>query len=565
MRIAELSLSNWLSLRDKTLAHLGRMQIATGENGVGKTAILKAIEGAFRGAGPETVTVGEDRATILVRLDDATTVRRTISKTASAKGKGTVTVTTADGAKLASPQKYLSTLLGDQCFNPLALFLAEDGKERVRIVTELLDVSVSDEDWKSWGLDDEQVAAINEQGVGLHPLVILAQAEKALVEQRRLANKAVGDAKTGVAAARPPDSELDKAPTVEEAEATVAASRTATETHDAAQGDVTARIEKLAQLRADKTTRERSAADRDDRAAELTGLADTANAVAENAEKAVVSDVQKALALFPPADAERLVALRLEVAELEKADEAAGRVIADIEMGKTNVCTKRDETTELRRQAEAATQDATAERDAAGGLHLQIEALEAEAPAEDFAATTATLRDAERLAAAECNWARVAASIEPKTVEAKRLNEIVGKLRAAPAELLGRSEMPIPGIGIGDDDIMFAPEEKSEPRAGSALCGREQIMLGLQLARAVTPSGIICIDGIEALSEESFAEFVELTKDDGCQYWVTQVTPTGGELCVETIDPDPALDVAAEKAKAATARKNKGKGNGILF
>ncbi len=184
--------------------------------------------------------------------------------------------------------------------------------------------------------------------------------------------------------------------------------------------------------------------------------------------------------------------------------------------------------------------------------------------AEDPSARAAELRQTERLAAAELNWARVAVSITPKAKEAAALDDVVKRLRAAPAELLARAALPIEGLGLADNDITWQTEPDGPAKPGATLCGREQIMLGLQIARATTPSGIICIDGIEALSEAAFAEFLAATEGDDCQYWVTQVSPAGGELSVKTIDPDPALDAAADKAKAATARQ-KGKGKDLLF
>ncbi len=344
MRIAELSLSNWLSLRDKTLDHLGRVQVATGDNGAGKTAILRAIQAAFRGAGPETITVGEERATVMVRLDDATTVRRTISRSAGAKGRGSVSVTTADGAKLASPQSYLSSLLGDGCFNPLALFLASDGAARREIVLGLAHVEATEADWRAWGLDDEQIKAVQEEGADMHPLVILEQAEKVMVERRRAANKAVVDAKAGVTAARPPDSERDEPPTVEEAEAAGATARQAVEDYEAAAGERRESVEAFAQYRADKTVAERAAATHDAERQRITDCAMEAETDVTASEAAAAECEAQALAAFGPQHEKRMTALRAELADLERLQETAAglRVEAEGEVAnasKPKICT----------------------------------------------------------------------------------------------------------------------------------------------------------------------------------------------------------------------------------
>ena len=556
MRIAELELTNWMALRDLCLSHLGRVQVAEGDNGFGKTAILKAITAGFEGAGPEKITVGEDRATVLIRTDDATTIRRMISRVGG-KGKGTVSVTNAKGAAIKSPQAYLSALLGAGCFNPLAIFLAEDGEARQKLVTSLVDVAVTDDDWRAWGLSDEQIEAVHELGEGLHPLQVLAEAEKAMVEKRRVANKAVVDARKAVTAARPPESEREVPPSIEEAKAAVVAADAAVDEHSKVQDQFAAHAQAIATKRAAVVTEE----DRIEslRAtimeAEERAIALEAEAAALTVEYAKQQNVAEAI--YTKADQERHAELMVELEVLEAKRDEADPMFRAAETAKTDAQRKNDDADKARSLAPDYEAKIVAANEAADTMRTELTEMEATTSAQAVSDQGSELRLAERLAVAEESWARVAEPIAGLQAEAEQLDKVVGLLRAAPATLMTRAEMPIAGLGLAEGDITYQTEPDGPAKPGGELCGREMILLGLQIARAQTPCGIICIDGIEALSQKSFAEFIDMTKDDGCQYWVTKVTD-GDSLTVATIDPDPALDQAAADSKAATERKAKG-------
>jgi len=463
LHVAEIEIINFFGLRDLTISKPGRVNVASGDNAVGKTTILKAIRATVEGAGPECITVGEDRATLLVRMGDASTIRRTFNATSATKSRGTVTVMDGNGEKVASPQSYLSSLFGGLCFNPLDLFASKTGAERRKIVAQAMQVTASDEDWARWGLTATEVEIVNEMAQGMHPLLVLVKAEKTYVARRRDANRDAKAITTAADAAKPAGTGLDDAPSVDDAKAVLEAAGQA-----------------VGEFEQQREAIEAKARERAREEARIEGLGDRAVA----------------------------------------ADAAAGRAEEEARLLRLEAC-------RLRREADEAT--AALGQSSDGGS--------------DFDTRSASdLRNAEALARAELGWAVATEKIADIAAETERLDNVVTQLRAAPAELLERADTPVTGLAFTEDDITL------DGKPGSQLCGREQIELGLQLARSITPSGIICIDGIEALSDEAFAHFVELTEGDGCQYWVTKVT--GGDLKIDTIDPDPALPEAAAKAKA---------------
>ncbi len=117
MRLIQLSAENFKRLSAVRIAPTGAVTPITGKNGAGKTSVLDAIAAALGGATQSPgvpIRKGEERAEVVVDLDDIVVTRRWTAKGSSLE------VATKDGAAYKSPQAVLDKLVGELSFDPLA-------------------------------------------------------------------------------------------------------------------------------------------------------------------------------------------------------------------------------------------------------------------------------------------------------------------------------------------------------------------------------------------------------------------------------------------------------------
>jgi exonuclease SbcC len=116
---------------------------------------------------------------------------------------------------------------------------------------------------------------------------------------------------------------------------------------------------------------------------------------------------------------------------------------------------------------------------------------------------------------------------------AARYDQLVEQVRTKPDELLRAADVPIEGLEIKPDAILLNGVEIQN------LSGSERLLLALDVVRAVNRDfGIICIDGAEALDDETFDLLLTHIQDpsDDFQYFITHVTTGGlhvGDLSLE--------------------------------
>ena len=92
--------------------------------------------------------------------------------------------------------------------------------------------------------------------------------------------------------------------------------------------------------------------------------------------------------------------------------------------------------------------------------------------------------------------------------------EAIGELRK---RIL--ANLPIPGVSVRDGQIYR--EEIPYDRLNTA----QQIEIAVAVAKLRAKDlGIVCVDGLECLDEQSFLEFENAMKDTGLQVFVTRVT-----------------------------------------
>jgi len=141
MKIVKLEAQNVKRLKAVEITPSGSTVIIGGRNGQGKTSVIDSIAYALGGKGAvceRPVRDGQDKARVVCQLDDMI-----VTRTFTADGGGTLTVTSADGkARFATPQKMLDALVGRLTFDPLA-FLRMKPTDQLATLKELVGLDFS--------------------------------------------------------------------------------------------------------------------------------------------------------------------------------------------------------------------------------------------------------------------------------------------------------------------------------------------------------------------------------------------------------------------------------------
>lgn len=109
-------------LKAVSLSPEGNVIEITGENGMGKSSLLDAIEIALGGADSipaVPIRLGEETARIIVTMNGLT-VKRTFKAKEEGGYTTAIVVETDEGFRAQKPQNVLSALIGDLTFDPLA-------------------------------------------------------------------------------------------------------------------------------------------------------------------------------------------------------------------------------------------------------------------------------------------------------------------------------------------------------------------------------------------------------------------------------------------------------------
>lgn len=140
MQISELRISNLRSIESMTLKPKA-LTVLTGDNGVGKTSVIKAIEAIFAGGHqPDLIRQGQKKAEVVMLLDNGTTIKKTITQ-----NRSNMDVTTADGMPVPREQSFVETLATSFAFDPLA-FVTARPKERLAYLQKAMNLSFAPEE-----------------------------------------------------------------------------------------------------------------------------------------------------------------------------------------------------------------------------------------------------------------------------------------------------------------------------------------------------------------------------------------------------------------------------------
>lgn len=528
--IARLKAKNFMGIALAEYRFPPRGGVFEGSNGAGKTSALKAIRAALlsNGVGPDAIRIGEEKAEIVVDLDDVSVI-----KTITKKG-GSLVVLNADGVRKPSPQTYLTDLLGVAPLDPIDLVTERDPKKRRARILSALPVQVTDaqlQEWTAGLVDLGSVLGLTDDGdlkVAGSGIDVVETVRAAAYEMRTAANKttkaaqadhdAALAARDARAAAVPggviePPVDQDPGPWAERQLAS-------------AQADEAAAFERVAQARARR------------------GAAAAEAKRAEKAQARVVLLREQAAAkrATPPPDEARLALAVDERAAAYEAGQVARDHVAECEAA-LNEARRKLAAADVRiSQADAAVTalDIAArhhevmlkEADALDAQVLELEAMLAAPDAGELESGLAlaieqhdaTKRAVERTRAnvaaiqSRATAAKYLAALRAHQAKSEALDDVVDTLtRKAPAQLLAAAG--IPGLAFDGDTVLV------DGVSLDRLSGMEQLVFSVRVARALNAkSKLLVVDGLEALDDEQRARFLELATADGYQLICTRVT-----------------------------------------
>ena len=430
---------------------------------------------------------GTERAEIIAEMEDIRVSRVWTHKTTSVAVKDT------RGFVRPSPQGFLDGLFGNFAFNPLAFLLSEPKKRR-EILLKAMDVTAT----------KEAIVADAGEDVPLPPsgpaLEMYGEAHKFFYSRRTEVNRRLKQKKAAA------EEVLKKLPEgykpVEGVDQVAVATREL----------IAEKETEIAVLEAEKKAAERAAQTRV--TLEDAIRVDTNSAEAYRATAAMCVETQES---WDKAST-RLRDLRAQLREAE-ADEAAIR----------SALQDKDRATAKAEEAEARIVSTKATLAVLPG-EFDNEVLSF---AETFlAGLKGQRKDCDDEQARQRIWnEHVVLREEADDAEEQALNlsALVERFGSdLPAKALHEAKLPIDGLAIAGDDVTVGGILIDQ------LSTEEQMRVTLSIARALAKElPLICVDGVERLDEEHFAEFTRQAESDGFQYFYTRVgEPRKGELRV---------------------------------
>jgi len=133
-KVAKVIINNLLGIKSLEFSPDGTLTEISGDNGEGKTSILKAIKSVVGGS-DATLHKGTSKGEVVLLLDDGTQLSNTVTA-----DKNTRAVT-RDGKKLAAPATIIKKLTDMMSVNPVA-FLTAEKKDRVKVLLESMPIEL---------------------------------------------------------------------------------------------------------------------------------------------------------------------------------------------------------------------------------------------------------------------------------------------------------------------------------------------------------------------------------------------------------------------------------------
>ncbi|HQT96842.1 MAG TPA: AAA family ATPase [Thermodesulfobacteriota bacterium] len=487
MKILRLTIKDFLGIKEAVISP-GKITVLAGENGQGKSTVLKALQALFKGAPLTVIHRGTERAEIIAELEDLRISRVWTHKTTS------VSVKDSRNFVRPAPQEYLNGIVGNGAFNPMA-FLLSDSKKRREILLKAMATTATKAEIEA---DAGEPLPLPDSGPALE---MYADAHKIFYTRRTEVNRR---AKAKRAAA---EEVLTKLPEgyqpVEGIEATAEATRMLIADQEA----------EIAGLEADKKASERAKETR----AKLT------DRIAKN--ERIAADGRKELDGMKEPDIETL---RQKVAQLQALLEEAQAVL-------DGAVRRVREITDLRTIVAEMERTVASDRDTLAALPGEFNGAILAAAEGDLSELRASANTTAEEIARQRIWNEhvvLRKEAEDAEEQAANLTFLVERFGSdLPAKALHEAKLPIAGLALSGDQVTVGEIPIDD------LSTEEQMRITLSIARAMIPEdGVktICIDGWERVDEKRQAEFIRQAEGDGFQYWMTRVgEPREGEIAIK--------------------------------
>ena len=183
LKIAEVTIENYLAITQMTLKPRPGMNIYEGKNSQAKTDIIRAIKDGLKGVGVKAIQHGKDKATLLINISDGHIIKSHATK----EGSESYRIQTPDGDDKKAPKTFIKSLLGDVDFeiDPVEFALRKDKKA---YIMQTFDLGRIDEAELAPYLNKQTLARLDFKQDGL---TVCKEAEKIVYTARAERNRQV--------------------------------------------------------------------------------------------------------------------------------------------------------------------------------------------------------------------------------------------------------------------------------------------------------------------------------------------------------------------------------------
>jgi len=484
VNIVSLKIKNFLSLVDVEIKP-GKITQIVGDNGQGKTSILKALDFAVQGSNdPSLVRLGEDSAEVLVELSDNTLIRRRLNS----QGRQSVDVT-RDGMKATSPQALLGALFDQSSFNPLELL---DAKKRHDAIMKSIEIKLTAAELAGMiGVEEKDLPPLDYEQ---HGLKVLEQCHKYFYGRRAEANRDAEEKKkrwqTYAAdfkgADTPRFTRADINAARENAKNIIATCQAAIDRIKAAHERNSKAMEKVERYEGER-------ARISDAVKVLEKKRDAIDSETEKEEMEIKREFDRKVQALWKASNEKKAMLEREISAETARLESSAKFIK-----------------EARSEVIEAMEDDTPHANDMAQARLELANLEADERM--IEAFEATQRNREMIAGMEREFQTAEAFAEALD---KRVTALAGRVKK---DVMASAEMPIKGLEYTDGQ--FLVDGVSVDNLSTAAAMKLSVAVARKLAKKAK---VICIDGAEALDAKTWQAFKKEIKDDGFTYFITKV------------------------------------------
>lgn len=526
IRIAGVQIFNFCGVTDFSMKEAGILNVISGGNMEGKTAILNAIKHCLWAGGhdPLVINTDSDEAQILIQLTNGVNVDRRVRKTVTDL-KVSVKTEFGDDSPISAAQTYLKKILGANglTFNPIKFFNDKPPEQR-RMILQASPFTLTQEDLERLILKFKGVPGLvawSQLDFSQHGLLLLEQIKESVFTRRQLKNQDVTRLKKSLE-----QDKIDFPDTTDRDFFDNFDMDDAMNRIQIAQGEINqheSNIESQSNLGEslceidDGITQANS---------EIAGIHEKVDGVAKQSEvsvAAIANQVEVDIAAIHEKAKKDVAAVHARVKE---SGDQAGKDLAQIDE-RVNLLSKN--------RAQADLDIAKVAKQIKAYVAPDIAAIKGDV--ERFNSSQkliVKLEDIDRRSGELLDEQKVWKNLD-----------LLHKLLAndVPKAALKEIDMPIDDLTFEGDNVLVGGVDLAK------LATSEKMGLAMSMAESLCGDlKLICVDGAEALDTGSFQAFLDKKKTGKYQYFMTVVT--GGPLKVD-INPDkkPVYDPEKEKAE----------------